>query len=366
MLFNGKNRSPTGSTGTYNRMTVTAGSKHLLRLINASVQTAFTVTLVGHSFQIVATDMVPIQPVTVTNLFLGVGQRYDVIITANQPVGHYWFNVTFPNAACGSSNNPRPAAIFSYSGATPANGNPTSAGTVPPDSRCADSLAYSPVVTRTAPGASTFTPPAGSTLTAALQINNALARVFWPVNNSPMKVVWGNPTLKHVQAGTAPGSLPASANVVSVPTGNTLVYFLVQNNSSIPHPIHLHGHDLLLLGASPALANPISPANRLRAYNPSTDAATLKVNNPTRRDTTMLPAWGWIAVAFRTNNPGAWLFHCHVAWHASQGFSVQFLEQLSAIPGTVSPGLADITPNCNAWNAWYPANAPFLQDDSGI
>jgi FtsP/CotA-like multicopper oxidase with cupredoxin domain len=44
------------------------------------------------------------------------------------------------------------------------------------------------------------------------------------------------------------------------------------------------------------------------------DGPTLKGNNPTRRDTTMLPAWGWVVVAFKTGNPGAWLFHCHVAW----------------------------------------------------
>ncbi|KAK3376848.1 multicopper oxidase-domain-containing protein [Lasiosphaeria ovina] len=360
VLFNGKNRNPATGGGSYAKLTLTPGSKHLLRLINPSVHNSFTLTLVGHSFTIVATDLVPVQPVTVTNLYIGIGQRYDVIITANQPVANYWFNASFSAGPCGISNNPRPAAIFSYSGAP--NANPTAAGTVPPDSLCADKLTYVPIVTRTAP-ASSYTPAAGNTLNTNIQINNALVRVFWPVNNSPMSVSWNDPTLEYVKNGNT-GAMPAARNVVSVPTANVWAFFLIQNNSSIPHPIHLHGHDILIAGASPPLANPINPANRLRAYNPATDGPNLKGNNPTRRDTTMLPAWGWLVVAFRTNNPGAWLFHCHIAWHVSQGFSVQFLEQLTAIPTAMS--LNDITPNCAAWDAYYPANDPFTQDDSGI
>lgn len=78
----------------------------------------------------------------------------------------------------------------------------------------------------------------------------------------------------------------------------------------------------------------------------------------------MLPAWGWLVVAFYSNNPGAWLFHCHVAWHVAQGFSVQFLEQLSNIPGAMS--LTGVTTACNTWKAYYPSGDPYWQEDSGI
>ncbi|KAK3321960.1 multicopper oxidase-domain-containing protein [Apodospora peruviana] len=360
VLFNGKNINPAGAGGSYAKFTLTPNKKHLVRLINPSVQNSFTLTLVGHSFTIVATDMVPIQPVTVSSLYVGIGQRYDIIIDANQPVGNYWFNASFSPGPCGISNNPRPAAIFQYTGA--ANTNPTAVGTAPPDSKCADARTYVPVVAQTAPVAS-FTATSGNTLNTKINIDNSIARVFWPVNNSPMKVNWNNPTLEYVKNGNV-GSMPANENVISVPTANVWTFWLIQNNSSIPHPVHLHGHDVLILGASPALANPVNPTNRLRPYNPSTDGPTLVGNNPTRRDTTMLPAWGWLVVAYKTANPGAWLFHCHIAWHVSQGLSVQFLEQLSAIPTTMD--LNTLTANCNNWDAYYPTNAPFQQDDSGI
>ncbi len=313
VLFNGLNKRANGASGSYLRVTLTPGKKHLLRLINGSVQNSYTLTLVGHTFTIIATDMVPITPVTVSSLYVGIGQRYDVLITADQPVANYWLNTTF-STGCGQSNNPRPAAIFSYSGA-PTSTNPLAAGTVPPDSRCQDALTlYTPVVTRSAPLAG-FTATPANTLNTNLQINPSIPRVFWPVDGTPIKVDWNNPTLEYVKNG-ATSSIPAAANVLTLPatSAGTWTYWLIQNNSSIPHPVHLHGHDVVILGASPALANPIAPGNRLRAYNPATDGPTLRGTNPTRRDTTMLPAWGWLAVAFQVGNPGAWLFHCHVAW----------------------------------------------------
>ncbi|KAH8912965.1 Cu-oxidase-domain-containing protein [Coniochaeta sp. PMI_546] len=356
ILFNGVNRNPLGAGGSYKKITLTPNKLHLVRLINPSVENTFTVSLVGHSMQIVATDFVPVTPQTVTSLYMGVGQRYDVIINANQPVGNYWFNVSYSSAPCGQGKNAKPAAIFQYTGA--ANANPTTPGTVPPDSKCADPLNFVPVVSKSAPVAS-FTATPSDTLNTNIYINSStgVARVFWPVNNSPMNVSWSNPTLQYVQNNNV-GTMPSRENVIQVPTANVWTFWLIQNNSSIP------GHDILILGASPALANPIAPGNTLRAYNPATDKAKLVGTNPTRRDSTMLPAWGWLVVAFMTNNPGTWLFHCHVAWHVSQGLSVQFLEQLSSIPTAVN--LNDITANCNNWRAYYPAHDPFWQEDSGI
>lgn len=126
--------------------------------------------------------------------------------------------------------------------------------------------------------------------------------------------------------------------------------------------MHLHGHDFLILGRSPALANPFASGGP-RLFNPATDTATLNFDNPTRRDTTMLPGNGWAVVAFRSDNPGAWLFHCHIAWHVSQGLSIQFLERLQEIPATVPLGA--IEPNCAAWTTYYETS-PHKQFDSGL
>lgn len=65
-----------------------------------------------------------------------------------------------------------------------------------------------------------------------------------------------------------------------------------------------------------------------------------------------------------TNNPGAWLFHCHTTWHVAQGFSIQFLEQLDAIPKVMN--LGGLKPDCAKWDAYYPLRDPYHKEDSGI
>lgn len=61
--------------------------------------------------------------------------------------------------------------------------------------------------------------------------------------------------------------------------------------------MHVHGHDLYVLGTGAGVFS---------------DSSTLNFDNPTRRDVAMLPADGWLVIAFETNNPGAWLMHCHI------------------------------------------------------
>jgi hypothetical protein len=93
------------------------------------------------------------------------------------------------------------------------------------------------------------------------------------------------------------------------------------------------------------------------------DPSSLKSNNPVRRDATMLPSFGWLVVAFETKNPGSWLFHCHIAWHASQGLSTQFLERAEDIASSMD--LNAITDNCKNWRAYAPTD-PFPKVDSGV
>ncbi|KAG4220106.1 hypothetical protein PC116_g31415, partial [Phytophthora cactorum] len=40
---------------------------------------------------------------------------------------------------------------------------------------------------------------------------------------------------------------------------------------------------------------------------------------PMRRDTLVLFPTGYIVLRFRADNPGVWLFHCHIEWHVASG-----------------------------------------------
>lgn len=90
---------------------------------------------------------------------------------------------------------------------------------------------------------------------------------------------------------------------------------------------------------------------------------TLNLDNPPRRDTAMLPSSGYLVIAFLTDNPGAWLMHCHIAWHASEGLALQFVERISEIPALID--IDQMNSTCSNWDT-YVAEDDVEQDDSGI
>lgn len=81
-------------------------------------------------------------------------------------------------------------------------------------------------------------------------------------------------------------------------------------------------------------------------------------------DTANMPAAGWLVMAFETDNPGAWLMHCHIGWHTSMGFALQILEGQSMIKDTVKDECA-LYGTCANWNKWVQERG-FKQHDSGV
>lgn len=112
-------------------------------------------------------------------------------IDASQSVSNYWLNITFGGAGrCGSSNNPYPAAIVHYDGAS--DDLPTYAGTVPTDHQCLDLINLTPVVSRTVPTTG-LDPSTGNTLDVALNTSHK-----WTVSGSSQVVDWSQPVVQHV------------------------------------------------------------------------------------------------------------------------------------------------------------------------
>jgi FtsP/CotA-like multicopper oxidase with cupredoxin domain len=334
IYFNGKAVGPDGKGGEYARMTLTPGKLHRLRIVNPSVDNTFIVSLVNHNFTVISTDFVPVKPCeSVSSAFLGVGQRLDMIIDANQDVGSYWFNVTMDSSGlCGTTLAVNPAMIFDYKGAKKGR-LPTINGTTPAMPGCLDRIDYEPIVQRMAP-------PEEFEITDHNDLDVTLATgtqtVKWNVHGHSINITWDEPTLEYVAKGDS--DFPAEYGLITNPADHQWSFWLVQNFGVIPHPMHLHGHDFLVLGRSDPVPNPfaitIDEFNSTYAFRMERDAPLLDFENPTRRDVTMLPSWGWIVIAFVTDNPGAWLMHCHIAWHVSQGLGVQFLERVDDIPAS--------------------------------
>lgn len=66
-------------------LNVVRGDKVRLRFINASSATIYHVALQGYHMTVTHTDGQAVEPVEVDALRIGMGERYDVLVTANNP-----------------------------------------------------------------------------------------------------------------------------------------------------------------------------------------------------------------------------------------------------------------------------------------
>ncbi|XP_022740762.1 L-ascorbate oxidase-like [Durio zibethinus] len=94
-------------------------------------------------------------------------------------------------------------------------------------------------------------------------------------------------------------------------------------NVSEAHPWHLHGHDFWVLGYGEG------------KFNLSRDIEKYNLVDPIMKNTVPLHPYGWTALRFQADNPGVWLFHCHIEAHLLLGMLVVFesgMEQVGNIP----------------------------------
>lgn len=92
------------------------------------------------------------------------------------------------------------------------------------------------------------------------------------------------------------GALAGAAPPFVVHTGD-LVKLVFTNRTMESHPFHLHGHHMLVLSKN----------------------GTTATGSPLWLDTLDLKPGDTWTVAFRADNPGIWMFHCHNLPHAAMG-----------------------------------------------
>ncbi|KAH9870311.1 hypothetical protein IAQ61_005785 [Plenodomus lingam] len=350
ILVNGTHVNLNGG-GSYARMNVVKGKSYRIRIINTSVDNVFSVSMDNHPFTVITADFVPIKSWVTNQLTLAIGQRYDVVINANQTVDNYWFRVSV-GTDCGRNSfqgkGVQMGAVLHYDGAP--NGNPAPSTGFALKTSCEDepSEKLVPFVPNTVP--SSVVSNADQLTVESFQDPNT--RLFrWLIDGSPHIVDWNNPSLETVLAGST--NFGTNSNVHEM-TGNGWYLWWIQSTAAVqlPHPIHLHGHDFYIVKTGSGI------------WDGTTTG--LNLNNPTRRDTATLPRNGYMLMAFPADNPGMWIMHCHIAFHASQGLSMQFMERKGEIQSVLGD-TSEFKKGCDEWDGyWFDGNHPYNQTDSGI
>ena len=108
---------------------------------------------------------------------------------------------------------------------------------------------------------------------------------------------------------------------------NQVVEVILNNNDTGSHPFHLHGHNFQVIQREPPYgANFYEYSGYADPVNYNPDNRSAFPTYPVRRDVMVLPPQGFIIIRFVADNPGVWIFHCHIDWHLAQGLASIFIE----------------------------------------
>ncbi len=237
------------------QLTMAKGQRARIRLINASGTTIYHVALQGHRMTVTHTDGQAVKPVEVDAIRIGMGERYDVLVTANNPG-------VWQLAALAEGTNQIARAVLRYQGSNA--GLPPA--TYQPSELMGQYLSYT--MLKAALG--TFTPPNMTPdTTIPINMTGGNGQYVWKINNQ-----------------VYPNAQPIDIQQMK------LVRFQFVNTTMMPHPMHLHGHFFQVdngHGSGPM------------------------------KDTVIVDPMQKVTVNWISDNPGAWAFHCHNVYHQVAG-----------------------------------------------
>jgi iron transport multicopper oxidase len=110
---------------------------------------------------------------------------------------------------------------------------------------------------------------------------------------------------------------------------NEVVDIILNNQDPGKHPFHLHGH---------AFQSIVRGADDSGDFDPESikNGSLILPKKPMRRDVLLVRPNGHIVMRFRSDNPGLWLFHCHIEWHVDSGLVMTFVESPLILQQTLS------------------------------
>ncbi|KAF8403042.1 hypothetical protein HHK36_011137 [Tetracentron sinense] len=363
---------PCGSKHSY-KLKVVHGKTYLLRIINAALNNQFFFKIASHNMTVVAVDASYTEPYVTDVVVIAPGQTTDVLLTADQPPAYYYIAAhPYASAAGVPFDNTTTTAIIQYHGATsttpempvlPAfNDTPTAHKffsnltslrrgrhwITPP--LHVDEKMFVTVGLGLVPcgGNATCAGPNGMRFAASM--NNASFQ--FPLKLSMLQAFFEG--VSGIYTEDFPDNPPVqfdytnanvSASLLETVKGtrvkklkyNSTVEIVLQNTALIGvenHPIHLHGFNFYVL------------AQGFGNYDSQTDEKKFNLVNPQERNTIAVPVGGWAVIRFRANNPGVWLFHCHLDVHLPWGLSTAFVVENGPTPSSTLPPPPLDLPRC--------------------
>ncbi|CAL1547209.1 unnamed protein product [Lymnaea stagnalis] len=369
MLINGKGqhqafRNDTANTTHYtprSDFSVTPGKKYRFRVICSAIMNCpIQFSIDDHTMTIISSDGNDIEPFVTDSFTIYGGERLDFVLFADKDAAlrNYWIRVRGYNNC--ANRKASQTAILKYFGAPDelppgptrwedgirAGIHLNPAFPIPPN----DTVEFKDMKA-VDPDDDTLTSPPNRTIYLAIDfvpIDNLRSHnlAYYPFKASNKfyspQVNWISsqmpPSPPLSQYDDVPQDLYCNAETVQkqctkewcacvhmyeVALGDLVELVVVDEGkpSHAYHPLHLHGHRFRVMGmgklGESTSIKTVKEMDKRGELNRTISKAVLK-------DTVIIPDGGYTIIRFRADNPGIWLFHCHVEFHSETGMSVLF------------------------------------------
>ncbi|KAF7815505.1 L-ascorbate oxidase-like [Senna tora] len=332
-------------------LSVLPNKTYRIRIASVTSLLSLNLAISNHKMVVVEADGYYVQPFTVDNIDIYSGESYSVLLTTDQnPNQNYWISVGHRDANVSTT---QALTLLNYN-IIPASVLPSSPPPVTPpwdDDKGRKDFAKRFVALKGTPK-----PPKYSNRRIVLLGMQVLIDDYlrWSMNGISLEFP-PTPYLGSMKFNLRnafdwqdpPENYPQDYDIYSPPEydnstlGNMVYKFelnqvvdvILQNansyvlNATAYHPWHLHGHDFWVL-----------------AYGEGKfkdgDEKLFNLENPPMKNTVAVFPYSWTAIRFRADNPGVWLFHCHMEPHFLVGMGVVFAEGVQYVNGIPEQALA--------------------------
>ncbi|KAG2022525.1 laccase 5 [Coprinopsis cinerea AmutBmut pab1-1] len=321
-LINGKGRRPGSTEGDIAVVNVEKDSRYRFRIVSLSCDPDYTFSIDNHTMTIIEADGQNTKPLEVESIRVFAGQRYSVVVNADQAIGNYWIRAE-PNIGdtglVGTSGGGVNSAILRYA----------TADEVEPDTprltnRPALQESNLRALTSGVPGGDG---PADITFTFNLGLNFATGT--FSMNPGESWVHPDTPVMVQIMNGVPAEDLVPAESLHTITRGQVVEVVIPPFGIAGPHPFHLHGHAFSVIKSAGGSPNFVDPVRR-DVVAVGTEAGQ-----------------GDTIIRFVADNPGPWFFHCHIEFHLVTGLAAVFMEAPDEI--------ASSNPPPPSWDALCPA-----------
>ena len=295
---------------------VEPGKTYLLRLMNVGAFAGQYFWIEGHTFRIVEVDGVWHEAAETDMIYITAAQRYGLLLTTKNETDVNYAIVgamdqdLFDKIPDGLMSNVTSFLVYDSTADLP---TPAFVDEYAPF----DDMKLVPV-----DGEKLFTDP-DQLMVLDVAMDNLGNGANYAFFND---ITYVRPSVPSTYTALTAGDLAANSQVYGSHTNafvlgyQQVIEIVVNNHDPGKHPFHLHGHNFQTIVRGEDDSGDYVPGN---ATFPAV---------PMRRDTLMVRPNGHIVMRFRSDNPGVWLFHCHIEWHVDQGLIATFVEVCSLAP----------------------------------